>query len=25
MYKQYSAVYAVSIRHCIPKYLILGE
>jgi len=25
MYKQYSTVYTVSIRQCIPKCLILGE
>jgi len=25
MCKQYSAVYTVSIRQCIPKCLILGE
>jgi len=25
MYKQFSAVYTVSIRQCIPKWLIVGE
>jgi len=25
MYKQFSAVYIVSIRQCVPKCLILGE
>jgi len=25
MYKQFSAVYTVSIQQCIPKCLILGE